>query len=163
MKSTWMMGVAAAAGLALTAGCQEPELERTSATEWQTQQEQEGLGGAGTTGMQQQEQQAQQPQAQQQQEQTVIGRVASVSENELIVQDTYKKAHKLAINDQTQIIGTGQGLSAQPQLLQGLDVRVSFSGEEGQQVAKKVEVVRAETGGQQQQPSQQQQPNQQKQ
>ena len=142
MQRSWIIGLAAVAGLTLGAGCQD----RTADVQpLPSQQDEQAIGGSGVPAAQGQ------AQGQQQQERSVVGRVASVSENELIVQDTYKKAHKLEITDETQIIGTGTGLSAQPELLQGIDVRVSFSGEGGDQVAKRIEVLRADTSGQGQQ------------
>lgn len=155
MKKAWI-GIAAAAGLALTLGCQdrmEPEeVPPPSIYEEGAQlgepralpEEENAIGGSGA---------AQQQPAQQQEEKTIIGRVASAGEDQVIVQDTYRKAHKLEINEQTEIIGTGEGLSAQPRLLQGIDVRVSFTGEGENAVAKRIEVFRAEPA--QQQPAEQ--------
>lgn len=165
MSRPLRIGVAAA-GLVFALGCQDglesPEAPPASAYEG------EGTGGSGIpppapqqeaqpqpAQQAQPQQQAQQPpqppQAQQQpqpqaggDEQTVVGRVASVSENELIVQDTFKKAHKLEITEQTEFIGTGEGLSAKPELLQGVDVRVSFTGEGDRQQATRIEAIRAE-------------------
>lgn len=155
MKKAWI-GIAAAASLAITLGCQdrmEPEeVPPPSIYEEGAQlgepralpEEENAIGGSGA---------AQQQPAQQQEEKTIIGRVASAGEDQVIVQDTYRKAHKLEINEQTEIIGTGEGLSAQPRLLQGIDVRVSFTGEGENAVAKRIEVFRAEPA--QQQPAEQ--------
>lgn len=165
MQRSWIIGAVAAAGVAFGVGCQDRRAADTTDTqppisqqdeqagriglpEEQPQDTGEGaIGGSGAPAAQRQ------GERQQQMEQTVVGRVASVSEDELIVQDTYKKAHRLEITDETQIIGTGTGLSAQPELLQGIDVRVSYSVEGEDQVAKRIEVLRADTGqqGQQQQ------------
>lgn len=162
MKKAWI-GIAAAAGLALTLGCQdrlEPEeVPPPSIYEEGAQlgeprampEEENAIGGSGAA--QQQPAQQQPQQAQQQEEKTIIGRVASAGEDQVIVQDTYRKAHKLEINEQTEIIGTGEGLSAQPRLLQGIDVRVSFTGEGENAIAKRIEVFRAEPA--QQQPAEQ--------
>lgn len=167
MQRSWIIGVVTAAGVAFGMGCQDqrasdtpaaqppaPQQEeqagRIGSAEEQPQGSSEGaLGGSGASAAQGQ------GERQQQMEQTVVGRVASASEDELIVQDTYKKAHRLELTDETQIIGTGTGLSAQPKLLQGIDVRVSYSVEGENQVATKVEVLRADTGQQGQQPQQQ--------